>query len=134
MGKTCADPRRGPLLGRMAEQSPLTGYEPKNLIEVSSEHTPLDFPSRKNSFSTDVNDLTATVAAPEITETIKAEPLTSPLFTQEREVSANPFGVFDFQQAAASGSQEKSVSSSVVNCEHIHLHVHFLSSVHAHLS
>ena len=75
----------------MAEQSPLTNYEPKSLIDVSSEHTPIDILSRKNSFNTDVNDLTTTVAASEIAETIEAGPLTSPLFTQEREVSANPF-------------------------------------------
>ena len=89
IGLTCADPRGGPLFGRMAEQSRLTSYEPKNLVEVSSEHTPIDFFSTKNSFSTGVNDLTTTVAASDIAETIKAEPLISPLYTQEREVSAN---------------------------------------------
>ena len=40
--------------------------------------------------------------------------MTSPLFTQEREVSATPFGVSDFQQAAASGSQQQQASSNVV--------------------
>ena len=42
------------------------------------------------------------------------EQLTSPLFTQEREVSANPFGVFGSQQAAVSGTQQQQASSSVV--------------------
>ena len=83
-------------------RAPLTSYESKSLIEVSSEHTPINFPSRKNSFNTNVNDLTATVAASDTAETIEARQLTSPLFTQEREISSNPFGVSDFQQAAAS--------------------------------
>ena len=98
----CADPGCGSLFGRVAEQSPLTGYEPKSLIEVSSEHTPINFPSRENSFNTDFNDLTTTVAASEIAETTEAEQLTSPLFSQQREISANPFGVNDFQHQAAS--------------------------------
>ena len=34
---------------------------------------------------------------------------------QEREVSANPFGVCVFQQAAASGSQQQPALSSVIN-------------------
>ena len=41
-----------------------TGSEPKSLIEVSSEHTPINFPSRKDSFILE-NDLTNTVAASE---------------------------------------------------------------------
>ena len=43
---------------RMAEQSPLTGYEPNSLIEVTSEHTLIHFPSRQDSFSTDIDDVT----------------------------------------------------------------------------
>ena len=111
---TWADPRGGLLFGRMAEQGLLRGHEPKSLIEVSSEHTPIDFSSRKNSFNTDVNDLATTVAASEIAETLEVEELTSPLFTQEREVSANLFGVSDFQQAGARGSQQQPASSSVL--------------------
>ena len=98
----------------MAEQSPITGYEPKDLIETSIEYTPINFPTRKKSFTTDIDDVPTTVAS-DITETIEAGQLTSPLFTQEREVSANPFGVFVFQQAAASGSQQQPASSSVIN-------------------
>ena len=37
-GTTCVDPRSGSWFGRMAEQSPLKGFEPKDLIEISSEH------------------------------------------------------------------------------------------------
>ena len=36
----------GMLLGRLAEQSLLTSYEPKTFIEVSSEHTPINLLSR----------------------------------------------------------------------------------------
>ena len=61
----------------------------KDLIEVSSEHTPTNIPSRKSSFTTDTDDV-PTVAASDITETGEAEQLTSPLFTQEQEVSASP--------------------------------------------
>ena len=50
LGATCADPRGAPLFGRTAEQSPLTGYEPNGLVEISCEYTPINFPSRRNSF------------------------------------------------------------------------------------
>ena len=71
----------------MAEQSTLTVFEPQDLIELSSEHTPINFPSRMSSFTTDIDDVPSVVAS-EITETIEAGQLTPPLFTQEREVSA----------------------------------------------
>ena len=60
---TCADPRNGSWFGRMAEQSPMTGYELKDLIEISGEHTPINFPSRKNSFTTDIDDVPTVVAS-----------------------------------------------------------------------
>ena len=84
----CATPSGSLFFGRVAEQSLLTGYETKSLIEVSSEHTPINFPSRKGSFNS--NDLTTTVAASGVTDTIEVGQLTSPLFSQEREVSASP--------------------------------------------
>ena len=85
-----------------------------SLIEVSNEHTPINFPSR-DSFDTDVNDLVTTVAASEIAVTTEVGQLTSPLFSQKREASADPFGVSGSQQAATSGSQQQQASSSVVN-------------------
>ena len=51
--------------GRLAEQFPLTGYEPKSLIEASSEYTPIDLPSRKGSPDTNLDDLATTVDASE---------------------------------------------------------------------
>ena len=114
-GATCADLRSGSWSGRTAEQSPFISDESKDLIEIASEHTPINFPSRKNSFNTDVNDVLTTVAVSGITETIEAGQLTSPLFTQEWEVSSSPFGVSDFQQAAASSTEQQPASSSVVN-------------------
>ena len=34
----CIDPGGGGWFGRVAEQSPLTSYEPNNLIEISNQH------------------------------------------------------------------------------------------------
>ena len=70
-----------------ARPNPLTGYEPKSLIEVSSERTPINIPSRTGS----LDALATTVDASEIVDTTEVGQLTSPLFSQEREVSANPF-------------------------------------------
>ena len=35
LGANCTDPRSGSWFGRMAEQSPLTGYEPNRLFEIA---------------------------------------------------------------------------------------------------
>ena len=98
-------PQEGLILGRLAEQSLLTGYELNSLVEVSSEHTPINFPSRKDSFDTDSNDLATTVAS-EVTDAIEVGQLTSPLFSQKREVSADPFGVSGSQQQAGASSSK----------------------------
>ena len=90
---TTAPPQGGLLFGRLAEQSPLTGCEPKSLIEVSSEHTPINLPSRKGSLDTNLDDLATTVDASEMIDTIEVGQLTSPLFSQDREVSATPSSV-----------------------------------------
>ena len=66
---------------------------PKSFIEVSSEDTPINFPSRKNSLDTDFNDFATTMDASERIGTKDWRQLTSPLSTQVREVSANPFSV-----------------------------------------
>ena len=52
--------------------------------------------SRKNSFTTDMDDV-PTVVASDITETTEAGHLISPLSTKEREARANPFGVSGLQ-------------------------------------
>ena len=64
VGTTCADPRGGMLSGHMAEKTTFTGYEPNSLINVSSEHTPINFPFRSNSFNRE-DDLANTIAASE---------------------------------------------------------------------
>ena len=79
--------------GRLAEQSPLTGYEPKSLIEVSSEHPPVILPSRRGSLDTNVDDLVTTQDASEVCDTTDVGRFTSTLFSQEREVSAVAFSV-----------------------------------------
>ena len=63
----------------MTEQSPLTGYEPNNLIEISSENAD-QISFQENSFSTDFNDVPTTTAASGATDTLVAG-MTSPLFT-----------------------------------------------------
>ena len=61
----CATPHGGLLFGYLAESTPLTGCEPKTCIDVSSEHTPINHPSRRDSFNIENNDRTTTVAASE---------------------------------------------------------------------
>ena len=58
----CATALWGGPSGRLADPTPNTGYEPKFCIDVSSEHTPINLPSRKSSNNLE-ND--ATVAASE---------------------------------------------------------------------
>ena len=59
----CATPLEG-RSGYLAESLPHAGYEPNTCIDVSSEHTPINYPSRRNSFNIQ-NDFTTTVAASE---------------------------------------------------------------------
>ena len=67
---------------------------------LSSQHTPINFPSRRHSFHADFNN-TPTFAASDDTDTLDAG-MTSPLFTQEREL--NLFSDSVHRQAAVSGS------------------------------
>ena len=55
----------------VAEQSPFRGYEPMNLIETSSRHTPIIFLSRRNSVSTDFNNV-PTIATSNATDIVDA--------------------------------------------------------------
>ena len=93
-------------------------YEPNSLIEIFSEHTN-QFPFRTNSFNTDLSDVPTTIAASDVTEIHDERQLTFPLFTQETEVSANPFSTSVHKQTAASGSQQQPASSSVTNPWHM---------------
>ena len=95
----------------MTEQSPITGLEPKDLIEISSDYTPINFPSRKNSFTTDIDDV-PTVAASDIAETLKEGQLTSPLFTQEQEVSAKSLWCLCF----SASSKRQPTAASIIEC------------------
>ena len=76
-----------------SEPCALTSYEPKSFIEVSSDHTPIILPSRKGSLDTNLDDLATTADASQVYDTTDVGRLTSPLFSQEREVSANTFSV-----------------------------------------
>ena len=61
LGATSLEGRQS---GCLAEALPHTGHEPNTCIDVSSEHTPINYPSRRNSFNIE-NGLTTTVAASE---------------------------------------------------------------------
>ena len=67
---SCATPPGRILFGHLTESFPLTGHESKICIDVSSEHTPINYPSRSNSFNIENNDLATTVAASERTPTV----------------------------------------------------------------
>ena len=97
----------------MAEESTVTGHEPNSLVEISSQHTPIIFVSQRNSFHTDFNEV-PTIAAPGGTDTFDVG-MTSPLFTQEREV--NPPSDSVHRQAAVSGSSntQQPASSTVMH-------------------
>ena len=60
----CATSLEGRQSGYLAESLPHTGNEPNTCIHVSSEHTPISYTWRRNSFNIE-NDLTTTVAASE---------------------------------------------------------------------
>ena len=69
MCPSTATPQVGLSFGRLAEQSPPTGYEPKSLIEVSSERTPIVLSSRWCSLDTNADDLATSVDASEVCDT-----------------------------------------------------------------
>ena len=104
---------------------------PNSLIEISSQHTPKIFPSRRHSFHTDFNDV-STIAAFDGTDTMDAG-MTSLLFTQEREV--NPFCDSVHRQAAVSSSSsntQQPASSNVMHdgrsCGKLHRCAHVVRS------
>ena len=116
LGANCVDPQaRFMVFGRMAAQSPLTGDEPNSLIEISKEYTPMNFPSRRNSFNTNLSSVPTTAAASDVADF--HEELSLTLVTQETEVSAKPFSTSVKQlQAAASSSQHPRVSKARGKC------------------
>ena len=74
-------------------------------------------PRGVNSFNTDYNDLTTTVAASETPDMKKVGQSTSPLLFQVRAVSSNHFCVSGFQQQAATSGSQPQASSSVINAD-----------------
>ena len=80
------DPRTEGRSGRLALQSPLTGYEPNATVEVSSaEVTPVLLPSRRASFCSVKNsgqDVTTTPVSSEVDERQSMGMLASPLLMQ----------------------------------------------------
>ena len=94
-------------------KSQLTDYEPNSSIEISSEKILINFPPKGNSFNTDLNSVPTTTAASDDTDTLDAG-ITSPLFTQEREV--NLFSDSIHRQAVVFGSSNtQQLASPCVN-------------------
>ena len=56
----CDTPPGGLLFVHLAESTPPPGYEPKTCSDVSTEHTPINYSSMRNSFNIE-NDLITTV-------------------------------------------------------------------------
>ena len=73
--------------------NPVTQVMSPNLSSKSAANTPINVPSRKGSLDTNLDDLATAVDASEIHDTTDVGRLTSPLFSQERELSAIPFSV-----------------------------------------
>ena len=69
-----------------------TGDELNAPIEVSSDATPVVLPSRRCSLELTADDLATALDASEAGDRSDVGRLASPLFPQEREVSANTFG------------------------------------------
>ena len=94
-------PQRVQTLPLRKEVSSLAAWPNRALSQIVSpraslkpaEHPPINFFSRKDNFDTDFNDLATAAAASEIIDTTEVGQLNSPLFSQEREVSGNPFSV-----------------------------------------
>ena len=103
------DPRTAGPFGRWTTQSPLTGYGPNVIVEISSTKIlPVHFPSRRTSFCSEDNsgeDVTTTPVSSEVHERRSIGRLTSPLLMQKRQASAVPPRIYHF-------SGEKTMSSS----------------------
>ena len=111
MSTSTTSPPTGWLFGRLAEQSPLTGHEPDALNEVSSEAIPIVLPSRRCSLDTNADDLAVTLDGSEACDGSDTGRLTSPLSSQEREVSADPF-VASFSHSHSSMGKPRSSRDS----------------------
>ena len=88
------DPRTAGRSGRLAVQSPLSGYEPNTTVKISSaEVPPIHLPSRRASFCSVNNSgqgATTTPGSSEVDERQSMGVLASPLLMQKREASAAP--------------------------------------------
>ena len=106
------DPRTEGRSGRLAVESPLTGYEPNATVEMSSaEVTPILLPSRRASFCSvyiSCEDVTTTLMSQEVDERQSMGMLASPLLMQKREASAAPARTYD-----STGESSMSSSSSL---------------------
>ena len=88
-GSIPCNPRHGVQFGRLAEQSPVTGFEADDPVEVCiREVTTMLSPSRRASIGSSYNsgeDIATTRASSELDGRQNWGVLASPLFTKERE-------------------------------------------------
>ena len=101
LGAHCAAPRCGSWVLAVWLKRPLSSYEPNSLIEISSEYTPINLPSMRNSFGTDLNDVPTTVAASDFPTVYTGE--------------GSNCESFQCLCPSASGSQQQPASSRVIN-------------------
>ena len=87
--------------GHLADSIPLTGCEPNTCIDVSSEHTPINYSCRKNSFNNEDN-VTTTAAATEISDVFQKQAAAngSSQFVPTSEVNGSCRNVVSSQQEA----------------------------------
>ena len=116
-------PRHERLFGRPADQNSLTGYEPKDLIEVNdTEVTPTLFhrPSMTSTYDSAQSIATPPLEADLDDEQIKAM-LASPLYRQEREkqVQTNQLVYHSDRENSVSSSSRGETCSSVLTQEKV---------------
>ena len=117
------DPRTAGRFGRWTIQSPLTGYGPNAIVEISSTKiNPVHFPLRRTSFCSEDNsgeDVTTTPVSSEVHERRSIRRLTSPLLMQKREASAVPPRIYHFPgQNMSSSSHTRSTRRHVAINSH----------------
>ena len=108
-GSTPWNPQHGVQFGRLADQSPIRGFEPNDPVEVSSVEvmTMLSL-SRRASIGSSYNsgEDIATPASSEVDERQSMGMLASPLFTQKREASATPSRIYQLKLRRCNRTKE----------------------------
>ena len=115
---TCATPRWDGQSGSLADTIPNPGYEPNFCIDVSSEHTPINYPYRKNRLNLE-NDLTTTVAATEDSDHLPQR--SAPSGSQQAEVNAVSTWLSGTRKPVRGNDSVASVEESVLRGKEIEI-------------